>query len=329
MDVGLRALSKFADVTVFETDTRISDDDLRTGLQDADYVFLLGAVHMDAEMIAEAPRLKGIATMTLYPTTVDLKAATDRRIPVTIIPHLIKDSTADLTMGLLMACAWRLIEADAFVRAGGFRQNQSKAFLVQGLTNKTVGIVGMGEIAQELVRRVRPFKVELLYNKRTRLSSEEENELGVRWAHLDDLCRDSDYVLLMATYNPSTHKMFGKHEFGLMKKTAYFVNSARGRMVDEPALLEALRDGEIAGAGLDVFWNEPPISMAQVNPEFFELENVVLAPHMGSATYDARNAMTLAVVENLKAMIDGVLPPGCVNPELFGEPAFEFTDRTG
>jgi glyoxylate reductase len=329
-DAGEEALREFADVEVFQTDTQISRSDLADGLKDADYAFLLGAVRMDADLIAAAPQLKGIATMTVYPTTVDLAAATERKIPVSIIPHVIKDSTADLTAALVIACGWRLIEADKFVRAGKFRQNQSTAFLVPGLTDKTVGMVGLGEIGMRIVQRLRPFGMDFLYTKRTRLPGDQETELGVTWVpELDDVLRTSDYVVIMTTYNPSTHKLIGAAQLELMKPSAFLINAARGRIVDEPALLNALRSGQIAGAGLDVFWNEPPISTPAVNPEYFELDNVVLAPHMGSATYDVRNTMALAVVDNLRAMVNGERPPDCVNPELFGEPPFPFTDRTG
>jgi lactate dehydrogenase-like 2-hydroxyacid dehydrogenase len=172
--------------------------------------------------------------------------------------------------------------------------------------------------------------MELVYTKRNRLSSDEEDALGITWiAERDDVLRRADFVVLMATYNKTTHKLIGSREFELMKDSAFFINTARGRIVDEPALIEALRSGQIAGAGLDVYWNEPPVSEPSPSPELFEFDNVILTPHIGSATHEARDQMALATVENLKAMIAGERAPNVVNPEVYGEAPAEQLDRLG
>jgi phosphoglycerate dehydrogenase-like enzyme len=145
----------------------------------------------------------------------------------------------------------------------------------------------------------------------------------------DDLIRKADFVVLMATYNETTHKMIGAREFDLMKPSAFFVNTARGRIVAEPALVEALRERKIAGAGLDVYWQEPPVGDPAPSPELFELPNVILTPHIGSATVEARESMSLAVVDNLRAMISGRRAPGVVNPEVYGEEPSARPDRLG
>jgi glyoxylate reductase len=330
MEVGRKALEEFADVDVFDSYRMISKPELLARSRDCDYIWMLGDTPIDEEVIAANQNLKGIATMALFPNVVDVEAATKRGIPVTVVPHVITKTTCDLTCALVIGLAWRLVEADAFVRAGRFHQEQSTTFLTHELAGKVVGMIGLGEIGAEIVKRLRAFEMEIVYTKRNRLDREREAELGAEWEqNLDDVLRRADFVVLMTTYNKTTHKLIGEREFKLMKPSAFFVNAARGRIVDEPALIEALRDGEIAGAGLDVYWNEPPISEPAPSPELFKFDNVILTPHMGSATHEAREKMALAVVENLKAMVDGKRAPGIVNPEVYGEAPAEQPDRLG
>jgi glyoxylate reductase len=241
MDVALDALKDFAEVEVFESDRMISKLELLDGVQRCDYLFALGASTIDDEILDANPDLKGIATMGLWADPEFVRAATKRKIPVTIIPHLITKTTADLTVALVIGVAWRIVEADRFTRAGRFRQNQSTSFLTTELGGKKVGIIGLGDIGKEVAKRLRAFEMEISYTKRNRLPIEEEEALGVTWvAERDDLLRESDFVVIMTTYNDSTHKFIGKREFELMKPTGFFINSARGRIVDEPALIEAL-----------------------------------------------------------------------------------------
>jgi lactate dehydrogenase-like 2-hydroxyacid dehydrogenase len=170
----------------------------------------------------------------------------------------------------------------------------------------------------------------VIYTKRNRLPEDTERELGVTWvAELDELLGASDFVVLMATYNKTTHKLIGARELSLMKPSAFLVNTARGRIVDELALVEALRERRIAGAGLDVYWNEPPVSEPSPSPELFDFKNVILTPHIGSATVEARKKMALAVVDNLRAMIAGEPAPNAVNPEVYGAAPLERSDRLG
>jgi glyoxylate reductase len=330
MDVGRTALEESADVEVHKSDRMISKPDLLAAVEDADYIWMLGDTPIDDEVMAAAPALKGIATMALFPNVVDVAAATRRGLPVTVVPHVITKATCDLTCALIIGLAWRLVEADSFVRSGHFHQEQSVSFLTQGLTGKVLGMVGLGAIGTEIVRRMRGFEMDVIYTKRNRLPESKEQELGVEWVpELDELLGRSDFVSVMATYNPTTHLMFGAREFGVMKRSAFFVNTARGRIVDEPALIAALEAGEIAGAGLDVYWQEPPVGEPAPSPELFRFPNVVLTPHIGSATVEARQAMSLAVVDNLRAMIEGRRPPNLVNPEIYGEERTEQTDRLG
>jgi glyoxylate reductase len=330
MDIGREALEEFADVRVNESERMIGRSDLIEGVRDCEYIWMLGDTPIDAEVMDAAPELKGIATMALFPNVVDVEAATARELPVTVVPHVITKTTCDLTLAHILGLAWRLVEADRFTRDGRFQQEQSTSFLTTGLEGKVVGMIGVGDIGTEIVKRVRTFDTDVIYTKRNRLPEETERELGLAWVEeLDDLLRRSDFVVLMTTYNESTHKLIGAREFDLMKPSAFFVNTARGRIVDEPALVEALRERKIAGAGLDVYWNEPPVSEPAPSPELFEFDNVILTPHMGSATVEARTKMALAVVDNLRAMVAGEPAPNAVNPEVYGEAPVARPDRLG
>jgi len=330
MEVARKALEEFAEVEVHESERMIPRAALIEGVREADYVWMLGDTPIDTEVMDAAPELKGIATMALFPNVVDVEAATARKLPVTVVPHVITKTTCDLTLAHILGCAWRLVEADRFTRDGRFHQEQSTTFLTTGLEDKVVGMIGVGDIGTEIVKRVRTFDTNVIYTKRNRLPEEAERKLELRWVEeLDDLLRQSDFVVLMTTYNESTHKLIGAREFDLMKESAYFINTARGRIVDEPALIEALRVGKIAGAGLDVYWTEPPIGEPAPSPELYEFDNVILTPHIGSATIDARKQMALAVVDNLRAMVNGEHAPGAVNPEVFGEAPIEQPDRLG
>jgi glyoxylate reductase len=330
MDVGRRALEEFAEVEVFESERMISRPELIDGVRDCEYVWMLGDTPIDAEVIEAAPELKGIATMALFPNVVDVEAATARKLPVTVVPHVITRTTCDLTLAHIIGLAWRIVEADRFTRCGRFHQEQSTSFLTTELAGKVVGMIGVGEIGTEIVKRLRAFEMEVVYTKRNRLPEDTEREFDLTWiADRDELLRQSDFVVLMATYNETTHKLIGAREFDLMKPSAFFVNTARGRIVDEPALIEALRERKIAGAGLDVYWNEPPVSEPAPSPELFEFDNVILTPHMGSATVEARTKMALAVVDNLRAMVAGERAPNAVNPEVYGDAPVQQPDRLG
>jgi glyoxylate reductase len=316
MPIALELLEPVADVEVFDRERMISRDELKAGLRRCDWLYMLGDTPIDAEILDANPELRGIAVMTMNPNVVDLEAATERGIPVTNIAHVIATTTCDLTMALILGLATRLVEADAFTRAGRFHQEQSMTFLWHALPGKVVGLIGMGKIGREIAKRCRAFELDVLYTKNTRLEAGEEQALGVRWVDdKDDILRGADFVVIMASYNPTTHLMIGERELGLMKPSAFFVNTGRGRIVDEPALLAALRERRIAGAGLDVYWTEPPVGEPAPPPELFKLDNVILTPHIGSATHESRHAMARMAAENLVAMIEGRTPPNLLNPD--------------
>jgi glyoxylate reductase len=317
MPVALELLEPHAEVEVFGKERMISRDELKAGLRRSDYLYMLGDVPVDADILDANPELRGIAVMTMNPNVVDVDAATERGIPVTNIEHVIATTTCDITMALIVGLATRLVEADGFVRSGRFHQEQSMTFLWHGLPGKTVGLIGMGKIGREIAKRSRAFEMDVLYTKNTRLEAADEAELGVRWVDdKDDILRAADFVVIMASYNPTTHLMIGEREFGLMKPTAFFINTGRGRIVDESAMLAALREKRIAGAGLDVYWTEPPVGEPAPPEELFKMDNVILTPHIGSATWESRHEMARMAAENLVAMLRGDAPPNLLNPEV-------------
>lgn len=318
MEEGLELVRQVADVEVFESDRMIPRPDLIAGVKRSDYVLTLGDTPIDTEVLDANPNLKGIAAMAMGLNVIDVKAATERGVIVTNIDHVIAKTTCDLTMALILGLSWRIVEADRFTRAGRFNQEQSMAFLTHSLPGKALGLIGLGAIGEQIAKRARAFEMEVVYTKRQRLPEAKERELGVQWfADKDDVIRRADFLSIMASYNASTHLLIGRREFELMKPTAYFINTGRGRIVDEPALLDALKSRRIAGAGLDVYWNEPPVSEPNPNPEFFKLDNVILTPHIGSATWESRREMSRLVATNLVAMIKGERPPNLYNPEVF------------
>jgi lactate dehydrogenase-like 2-hydroxyacid dehydrogenase len=225
---------------------------------------------------------------------------------------VLDDTTADLTWSLLMAAARRIAEGDAYVRAGDWKIAFGvQYFLGQDIHHATLGIVGMGRIGQAIARRALGFDMRVLYHNRTRLAEADERRLNAAWVERDTLLAESDFVVVMAPYSPATHHLIGAAEIARMKPTAILVNSARGGVVDDAALVEALKAGRIAGAGLDVFEGEP-----RVNPGFLGLSNVVMTPHIGSATRATRIVMCNTAAENLAAALEGRTPPNLVNKEL-------------
>ena len=273
-EVALEILRRQAEVTVYPyLDRQITEDELIANAKRNDWLFLASDNMVPAAVVSANPALQGIATVSRIGLHIDLAAATARKIPVVtadpadftrdgISPAVrggVSLATADLTMGMLVSLAYRLVDADRYTRAGHFKQEQTLALMGIGCPGKTVGLIGLGKVAQYMVLRLRAFEMKILYTKRTRLSAEQEREQGLEWApSLDELLGRSDFVCVECDYNPATHKLIGARELGLMKPTAYLINTARGRIVDETALIRALQTGTIAGAALDVFWNEPP-----------------------------------------------------------------------
>ncbi len=290
----------------------LTKPELMAALRTAEYLVCLLHDRIDAEVIAAGPRLQLIASMAIVPANVDVAAATARRIPVTTIPPLVTEATADLHWALLLAVARRVVEADQALRAGVFPGGQSAHFVGADVHGQTLGIIGLGRIGEAVARRARGFGMRTLYTKRERLEATAESALGVTHVSLDDLLRESDFVSVNVALTPETVHLIGPRELARMRPSAYLVNTARGPVVDEKALVDALRNGTIAGAALDVFEEEP-----RVEPALLKLPNVVLTPHLGSAARGTRARIAAIVAENVVAAIQGRRPPNVCNPEIY------------
>ena len=263
----------------------------------------------DEPLLARCPDLKVVANIAVGYNNIDVAACTRRGIRVTNTPGVLDDTTADLTWSLLMAAARRIAEADAYVRRGDWKIAFGvQYFLGQDIHHATLGIIGMGRIGQAVARRARGFDMRVLYNNRSRLDAAAEGALGARYAERDELLAQSDFVVVMAPYSPATHHLVGAAEIAKMKPTAILVNSARGGVVDDAALVQALKEKRIAGAGLDVFEGEP-----RLNAEYVKLSNVVLTPHIGSASRATRIIMCDTAAANMTAVLEGREPPNPVN----------------
>lgn len=282
-------------------------------LRTHDILFCLLHDTIDADVIAINPKLRAVASMKITPSGVDVAAATARRIPVTVIPPIVTEATADLHFGLMIAVARRMVEGDALVRAGGFPGGQSMHLQGAAVWGKTIGLVGGGgRIGRAVARRARGFSMRVLYWAPRRIPAADEEALGMEYVALETLLAESDFVSIHAPLKPETHHLIGERELARMKPSAFLVNTARGPIVDESALAAALAAGRIAGAGLDVFEHEPRVEAA-----LLAMPNVVLTPHLGSAVTDLRETMAHIVVDNIAAVIEGREPPGCVNPEVY------------
>jgi lactate dehydrogenase-like 2-hydroxyacid dehydrogenase len=263
----------------------------------------------DEAILAQCPDLRVVANIAVGYNNIDVAACTKRGIRVTNTPGVLDDTTADLTWALLMAAARRIAEGDAYVRAGEWKVAFAVPFFLgQDVHHATLGIIGMGRIGQAIARRARGFDMRVIYHNRTRLSPDEEKRLDATWVERDTLLAEADFVLVMAPYSPATHHLIGAAEIAKMKPTAVLVNSARGGVVDDAALVHALQAKRIAAAGLDVFEGEP-----KVHPGYLALRNVVLTPHVGSASRATRLTMCRTAAANLTAVLEGREPPNPVN----------------
>jgi glyoxylate reductase len=267
---------------------------------------------IDEEVLDRTPNLKMIANLAVGYDNIDVAAATVRGIPVSNTPGVLTDATADITFALILATARRVVEGDRRTRAGEFRFWAPLHFLGREVSGKTLGIVGLGRIGRAVARRAKGFDMQILYHSRRRLEVFEEKELGVSYEDFNGLLEQSDFVSLHVPLTDGTHHFIGLRELETMKQSAYLINTSRGPVVDEEALLEVLREGRIGGAGLDVYEHEPILT-----PGLTELKNVVLLPHVGSGTIETRTRMGLKAAENLLAGLSGKRPPDCLNPEVF------------
>jgi glyoxylate reductase len=266
---------------------------------------------VDASVLTACPDLRVVANVAVGYNNIDVAAATRAGVVVTNTPDVLTETTADFAWTLLMATARRLVEADRYVREGRFTQWEYMVLLGGDIHGKTLGVVGFGRIGRAVARRALGFGMRVLYQDAVTATPAHEAELKATRVDLATLLRESDFVSLHTPLLPETRHLINAESLRAMKKTAYLINAARGPVVDEAALVQALREGWIAGAGLDVFEDEP-----KVHPGLIGLPNVVVAPHIASASHDTRQAMARLAVDNCLAVLEGRTPPTPVNPDV-------------
>jgi glyoxylate reductase len=311
---ALKRLRAVARVTV-NVDSRriIPKRTLIAQLRKADILFCLLHDKIDRDIVDANPDLRLIAAQSITPSNIDVAAATARRIPVTVTAPITTEATADLTFGLMLAAARRMIEGDRLARSGVFPGSQSSYLMGSYVWGKTLGLIGGGGlIGKAVARRAHGFGMRVLYWTPRRKPEKEEREAGLTYVPFEQLLRESDFVSVHSPLKAETRHQISARELRLMKKTAFLINTARGPIVDEAALVQALAKKQIAGAGLDVFEHEPKIDKALT-----KMANVVVTPHIGSATPEVRDAMANIVVDNILAFLGGHKLPNCVNPQVF------------
>lgn len=305
-------VSARCEVEVHTIDEAMPPALLAKAIRDVDAVMPCG-LRIGQEAIDNASRLRVVANIGVGYDNIDVVACTRRRILVTNTPDVLTEATADLAFALTLAAARRVVEGDRFVRQERWHHWQWNFLWGAEMHGKTLGLYGFGRIGQAMARRGRGFSMRILYHARHRVPANIETELAAQWVDRDTLMRETDFLSLHVPLTPETRHSIGPNEFALMKPTAYVINTARGNIIEEEALVEALQAGKLAGAGLDVFEKEP-----KVHPALMAMDNVVLLPHIGSATSETRLRMALLAAANLLAALDGRRPPNLVNPEAFG-----------
>jgi lactate dehydrogenase-like 2-hydroxyacid dehydrogenase len=313
-DETLAFLAQHCDVESNQQDAPFSPETLAQKIADKDGVVCCLTDRVDAKLIERCARLKVVSNIAVGYNNIDIAACTVRGVLATNTPGVLDDSTADLAWALMLGAARRVTELERRVRAGEWRGWRLKQWLGVDVHHATLGIFGMGRIGQAIARRAAGFEMKVLYHNRTRVAPDIERRCNAAYATKEALLAQSDFVVLQVPYSPATHHLIGAPELKLMKPTAILVNSTRGGVVDDVALIAALRDGTLRAAGMDVFENEP-----HLNPGFLELDNVVLMPHIGSSTEATRRAMAMTAAKNLVAALTGGTPPNLVNPEARGK----------
>lgn len=310
--VGLRLLMEHGSVETWQGNVPPPREELLARVSESHALLCLLSDRVDAEALDASPRLKVVSSYAVGVDNIDIEAATERGICVCNTPDVLTDATADLAWALLTAAARRIPESDRFVREGRWTSWGPKLMLGQPIAGRTLGIVGMGRIGAATARRGAGFGMPILYTGR-RPNPEAEQALGARFVDLDTLLRESDFVSLHVPLTPETRSMIGRDQISLMKPTAVLVNTARGSVVDQAALTEALREGRIFAAGLDVFAIEP---IPQTDP-LLNLPNVVVAPHIGSADIPAREEMARRAAQAIVDVMAGRQPAHLVNPAVW------------
>lgn len=309
-DETIAFLNGHFDVDANQSDRLYAREELVAKLQGKDGVQASSSDRIDGELLDKCPVLKAVCNTAVGYNNIDVEACTRRGIMVTNTPGVLTDSVADYSMGMIIATCRRMTEGEIYLRTGEWKGSFLKQLLGQDVHGATLGIFGFGRIGQAIARRARGFDMKILYHSRTRAAAGAEQAAHAEYAGKEELLRRADVVLLILPYVPETHHFIGAKELALMKPSAVLVNMARGGVVDDGALVEALRNKTIWAAGLDVYENEP-----KLNPGLMGLKNVVLSPHIASASEPTRQAMAMTAAKNLAAALSGQTPPNLLNPD--------------
>lgn len=311
--IGLDILEKECEVKVNPHDRVLTKEELMDEVKEIDGLLCLLTDIIDEKIININPHLKIISNYAVGYNNIDIEAATRRGIMVTNTPGVLTETTADLAWALLMSIARRIVEADKFIREGKFKGWSPMLFLGSDIHHSTLGIIGLGRIGKAVAKRAKGFGMKILYTGIKRASKEIEDELGAEFVSLNKLLSSSDFITIHTPLLPETHHLISEKELKMMKRSAYLINTARGPLIDEKALVRALRERRIAGAALDVYENEPNLT-----PGLSELDNVVIVPHIGSASIPTREKMATMAATNLVAGLINKIPPNLVNKEVLG-----------
>src|SRR3989338_1420184 len=310
---GINLLKKFCRmVEVNPHDSTLTYDELLMQVKGRDAILTMLSDRIDERLMSEAKSLKVIANYAVGYDNIDIKVATAKGIVVTNTPGVLTDSTADMAWALLFSIARRIVEGDKVTRVGKFVGWAPMFLLGRDVVGKTLGIIGAGRIGTAMAMRSRGWCMKVLYTTQSNRNAVLEEMLGAKRVDLETLLKESDFISIHTPLSEKTRHLIGAKEISLMKKTAYLINTARGSVIDEAALVNALKNKQIAGAGLDVYQEEP-----KLKPGLAELDNVVLAPHLGSATVESRTKMAVMAAENIIAVLNKQKPKNCVNPEVF------------
>ncbi|UZW14118.1 D-glycerate dehydrogenase [Clostridium pasteurianum] len=297
-------IENYCECEVWEGEGEISREELLEKIEDKNGV-ILTSIKIDKEFLDRAPNLKVVSNMSVGYDNFDLYIMKSRNIIGTNTPEVLDNSVADLVFGLMLSSARRIVECDKYLREGKWKSQYDESYYGIDVYGKTLGIIGMGRIGEAIAKRAKfGFDMNVFYHNRSR-KLETEGNLGVKYLDLQELLKRSDFVVLMTPLTRETYRLIGADEFRVMKETAIFINASRGQTVDEKALIEALKSGQIRAAGLDVYEKEP----IDINNELINLNNVVILPHLGSATFETRNSMAKLSSENMvKALIGERVP---------------------
>ena len=310
---ALAKLEETFEVHSNQEDQIFTPEELQKELSTVVGALVAGSERIDAKALAQAKNLKIVANISVGYNNFDVPAMTSAGVMATNTPDVLTDTTADFGFALLMATARRITESEHWVRAGHWdKWSIVNNPLGMDLHHSTIGIIGMGRIGQGIAKRALGFGMKVIYCNRSRLSEAHEKACGATYVSKEELLRTADHVVLVLPYSAESHHTIGAKEIALMKPSATLINIARGGIVDDVALAQALKEGKLFAAGLDVFEGEP-----NVHPDLLKLSNVVLAPHIASATEKTRRAMVDLAVENLRLALEGKRPPSLINQELF------------